>query len=78
MSSRRTSHLPLARRRGAHVVKKKLRHLSRRDRCPPASGFTGVFTLNVLTKGMDQPVEVRFEFPPVKEHHGSKDAKTGS
>jgi len=37
-----------------------------------------VFTLNVLTKGMDQPVEVRFEFPPVKEHHGSKDAKTGS
>lgn len=33
----------------------------------PKSGFVGVFTLNVLTQGMEQPVEVRFEFPPVKD-----------
>lgn len=44
----------------------------------PAAGFVGVFTLNVLTKGMEQPVEVRFEFPAVKDKDKNKGEKTGS
>jgi len=38
----------------------------------PESGFDGVFTLNVLTKGM-KPVEVRFKLPPTK-HHKKQDS----
>jgi len=35
----------------------------------PKSGFEGVFTLNVLTAGMEEPVMVRFKVPEPKQKH---------
>jgi len=35
----------------------------------PKSGFNGVFTLNVLTAGMEEPVMVRFKVPEPKQKH---------
>jgi hypothetical protein len=43
----------------------------------PTSGFDGVFTLNVLTPGMEEMVTVRFKVPEPKEKKKDTEEKKG-